>query len=453
MTAVAIRQHLRTNSSRFVLKRGAKRVRLDDTAFHCDALEREPEVYALESLGPNVQAGQRARAIYHLLRRSRAAFSPETNEMLDRVTDLLLVSTAADDVLTVFLALRRERVNRKSVSRVILRYVLNHPCVEDLAARRRPAVVDCIEHALGRNVARACAKALQSDEQKDRVYAERHLLRHARDPQRVGAVVRTLYQKAENRQLAQSRPYDSYPHTSASVQGTEEKVPKTVTATNRGDIAATLVHLYRGGNNTQLLKAVDEYVERRAAGMPKFDGAVSLVLDLSQSTRGYGAREFCCVSQSLAFRLVLEQCCHQLHVHPVGGSGNPPWPSGDTDLAIAVIDALQDEPDLVVIVSDGYENVEGGDLARVLATLDRLDIKTPVVFCHSMFSGKDALDLRRPAQSLPELHFWHENDFETVLESLFATALGDASASFLRKRLGEKITQREQEVSVWTRIN
>ena len=451
MNALAIRQHMRTDSSTFVLKRTEGRPSVDDLDVHRTAFERDAEVYALESLSANVQPGQRARAAYLLLGRTCGAIATEPDRMLDRVTDLLVACTPADDVLTVFLALRRKRVNRKAVSRFILRYILNHPCAEDLAARRRPAVMDCIEHAVGRNVARGCVKEICAGNGVDTTHADRHLLRFAYDRQRAASVLRSLYQKAEARDLAKIERYDLCHRRFEPARPDDEQTPKTVTATNRGDIAATLIHLYRGGDNIELSDALERYIAHRAAGMPKFDGTVSLVLDLSASTRGYGEREFCCVSQSVAFRLVLEKCCDRLNVHAIGGTGDPPRPVGETDVASAVLEAVADAPDIVVIVSDGYENVQGGDLARVVASLERLQIDIPVVFCHSKFTQKDALDCRRPAQALPELEFWHEQDFEEVMCTLFSTPTGEAATALLRERLHAAVTSREAEVDVWTR--
>ena len=68
----------------------------------------------------------------------------------------------------------------------------------------------------------------------------------------------------------------------------QQERPKTVTATNRGDIAATLVHLYRGGQSEQLMEAVENYVKQAAAKLLRFDGTLALVFDASASTQSYG---------------------------------------------------------------------------------------------------------------------------------------------------------------------
>jgi hypothetical protein len=147
---------------------------------------------------------------------------------------------------------------------------------------------------------------------------------------------------------------------------------------------------------------------------------------------------------------VLEQCCARLQVFPVGGSGSPPRPEGDTDLAAALLDALETDPDVVVIVSDGYENHYQGDLGRVVASLPTAGVQTPVVFCHSKFSGKDDLDLRRPVPSLPELAFWHQRDFADVLWLLFAHARPPRGEDFVRRELRLRLACLEAGRNTWT---
>jgi hypothetical protein len=145
---------------------------------------------------------------------------------------------------------------------------------------------------------------------------------------------------------------------------------------------------------------------------------VALVLDTSGSMRGYGEREWAVLSQAAALRLVLAEVCDRLTVIEVGGEEVNP--EGATDLATGLLDALATEPDLVAIVTDGYENLLPGDLARVVATLPRAGIATPVVLCQAMFTGSDDLTLRNPAPDLAHRGFWHQDDFAGLLPWMFA---------------------------------
>jgi hypothetical protein len=438
--------HLRNRDEPFLLRRHESAPRQRDAEEHRSAFERGPELYALCALADHVQPAQQARVLFQVLSASHRDLSDDVRRTLERVAGLLAVTLPADDVLRVFLALRRSRANHKHTSRTILRWLLNHPALEALAVLRRPAVVDVLEHALGRNVARGSAKLVNAPGTPG--YLRKHLLRFADYPERARAAVSFLYG------LGSLPAVEVLPASLAGAsprqQGPAEERHKTVTITNRGDVAATLVHVYRGGPTEELLAALDHYVETAATMLPRFDGTIALVLDASASTRGYGERELACISQSQALRLVLEKCCANVRVITVGGAGDPPRPAGATDLAGGLLDALETSPDLVAIVSDGYENDAAGDLARVVTTLPRIGIVTPVVFCHSKFTAKDDLALRRPAPMLPELSFWHEEDFADLLWTLFSWAADHRGQDFLRGQLLRRLEILEKEVRPWT---
>lgn len=419
-----------------VLRRGVS-PEWNDQPLHNDAWAQDAELYALSAVAEEATIEAQSRVLIQLLRQGRADLSADVRLTLDRVAALLLDRLPTARVLTVFLALRRLRVNHKHTRRAMLRYLLNHPRLERLASQRRPTMVDLIEHALGRNTARGCVKRL------DDADASRPLLRWASDTERVLPVLRYLYRLGPLPTAPAEKDEAAPPAPQAFV------APKTVTATNRGDIAATLVHLYRGGDSPELRHALAEYVERAARGLPRFDGWLALVLDASASTQGYGEREFCCVAQSHALRLVLERVCGGLRVYTVGGAGDPPRPAGPTDLAGAVLDAAADEPDLIAVVSDGYENFLQGDLADVADALPLAGCEAPVVFCHSKFTAKDDLSWRQPAPRLAQLEFWHEADFAPLLRRLFARAHGLRGRQFLRQHLQLRLETLEKEKSPW----
>jgi hypothetical protein len=128
-----------------------------------------------------------------------------------------------------------------------------------------------------------------------------------------------------------------------------------------------------------------------------------------------------------------------------------PQPQGATDLAGPLLAALAAAPDVVAIVSDGYENTLEGDLARVVAALPGAGVQTPIVFCPSLFTGVDDLTGRRPAPALPEVPFWHEADFLPLCLRLFAQA-GPAGAAAIRHFLQARLAVWHTEDSLWTTI-
>ncbi|MGL5065923.1 MAG: VWA domain-containing protein [Microcoleus sp.] len=455
VTLTEFLQHIQTENQPFIIKNNGQPPLWRDAELHQSFYAQNPEQYALLAPIDKVTTFQRVRMLFMLLQQSRAGMSKPIRQTLERVTNVLLAIVPPDLAIGVFLALRRVRANHKHTTRAILNYILNHPQFEDLALRRRPAIADILEHALGKNTARGAIKQL-AHAAPNTAELQSKLLRNTRQSDRVKTVLPYLYHPPLGSGLMP--PVGPVKYTSVSECYTvklekQQQSPTTITATNRGEISATIVHLYRGGDSQELRNSLEQSVQAETAKLPYFAGKVALVFDASASTRSYGEREFCALSQSVALKLIIEKCCPNLQVHLLGGAGELPIPEGATDLATAVIDALLGEPDLVIIVSDGYENVYPGDLARVAATLPRLKVETPVVFCHSKFTDRDDLSLRRAAPNLPQLEFWHQDDFSQLLLDLFSRVKSSLAEQCFKEFLLRKLDCLERELVLWTANN
>ncbi|MEM7714774.1 MAG: VWA domain-containing protein [Cyanobacteria bacterium P01_A01_bin.68] len=433
--------HLSLHNQVFVLRHNGKPPEWDDEALHQEAYNYNPELYALFSLIETVTAEQRLRILFQILKASRKGFSHNLRLTLESITNFLLKILHPDKVLTVFLALKRVRANHKHTTRAILKYIFEHSQSLDMLVCRRPAVVDCLEHALGKNVARGCAKIVSTN--GDETYLNQNLFRFVNDRERVKSILQLLYrhQGLQNGSNEYVKVHQKY----TAILDNQQQRPKTVTATNRGDIAATLAHIYRGGQSEQLMEAVENYVNQAAAKLPRFNKTLALVFDASASTKSYGDRQYCCLAQSVALKLVLEKCCNKVKVYQVGGTVDElPIPEGYSDIATSVLDAVKGNPDVIAIVSDGYENIYPGDLSRVVASLPQIGIETPIVFFHSKFTKQDDLELRRPSTNLPQLEFWHQEDFKNLLFSLMSI-VGEKSEASLREFLLEQLSQFEKQ--------
>ncbi|NDU77943.1 VWA domain-containing protein [Actinomadura sp. DSM 109109] len=441
--------HLHDHDTALTLPRGAH-LRWDDADLHRAAHTADPEGYALLGLAPGVRPWQRARVLLQVLAASQAGLGDPARTVQARVARVLTLGLPPAHVITVLLALRRLRANHKHTTRTALRFVLEHPAADALIAARRPALRDCFEHALGTATARGCAGRIAGgDTASD--YLQRRLLRFLTDPAAAPARVQALYDPAATTPSGNGTPGGTTSPDTAAGQpvlplDTPRERPATITATNRGDIAATLVHLYRGGPADDLHTALARHVAAAAAGFPRFTGTVALVLDTSASMRGYGDREWAALSQAAALRMVLTQVCARLEVIQTGGDERAP--SGATDLATGVLTALETRPDLVAVVSGGYENVFPGDLARVAASLPHAGVTTPVVFCHAMFTSSDDLTLRRPAPALPQRGFRHQDDFAELLPWMFAHC--DAGAPWLRAALHDRLDALHRQADTLT---
>ena len=421
-------QHLQTRVEPLTVRRTGA-VSWADEDRHTAAFQADPAGYALLALMPRVSAQHRARILLRLLDASWAAFPDPTRDTVGRVVRLLTLGLPGTDVATVLLALRHRRANHKHVTRATLRLLCEHPHAATLVGTHRSVLTALVEHALGKSTARGCARALAAGG-AGAAGVRRAALRFAADPAVAAERILALYAP---RTAAGTGP--AAPLVDLDLDGER---PAVVTATNRGDLAATFVHRFRGGGGAQLDEAVERYLTAAAAPVPAFPGALALVVDRSRSMRGYGDREWAVLSQAHALQAVLARRCAALTVVPVQ--------DGATDLASGVVDALATGPDLVAVISDGYENVLPGDLARVVATLPRVGVRTPVVFCHSAFGHSDDLTLRRPAPDLPQWTFWHEADFAPLMLWLLTNVrtTGTGTAPWLRDALRERLVAVER---------
>ncbi|MEV0127657.1 hypothetical protein AB0H83_04235 [Dactylosporangium sp. NPDC050688] len=440
---VPFARHLQHHATELRVPRAGALV-WDDEAVHARAYAADPQHYALSALTPGVPATQRARVLLQLLLASRAGLGDPARDTLARVTRVLALGLAPADVLTVLLAVRRRRANHRHVTRTVLTVLLEHPHAAQIARARRGVAQDCLEHALGRATARACADALRRG---DRPHPGR--LRSALRPGTM-QLVADLYRRNDG------TAHVALPPAGGDLDLTGPR-PATVTATNRGDLAATLVHLLRGGPTAELLPAVERYTGTAVAGLPRYDGTVALVLDDSASMRGYGEREWAVASQVAALRRVLDRVCARLVVVRAGGGqvGGTGRPGGATDLATAVLDALSGPvtPDVVAVVSDGYENVHPGDLARVTAALPGAGVPTPVVFCQATFGHADDLTLRRPAPALPRRTFWHTDDLAPLVLWMLSHVDGPAAHAWIGAELRRRLTAAEHALTLPTRTS
>ncbi|MBC8136951.1 MAG: VWA domain-containing protein [Fibrella sp.] len=414
--------HLRSATAPFHIAAGASMAQFDDRGWHEEIFGADPLRYALLAVLPDIADHARARIIFVTLAHDATVSGAgmEASAEIEGAIAAALCLLPADLALQVFLALRRERVNRKRVSRLACRFLLNHPGAPSLWACRRPAVTDILEHALGRDVLRACIRIAGADdfETSHWEYLRGRLLRYARNPIAAKPLVAGLAQGA----AGDATTYRAVSELLQVRFAPKAERPATVTATDRGEVTSALTALYRQTPMPDLSKRFAEGLSVLAQASPRFAPGfkVALVFDTSASLQGYGEREYCLAASAVTlWRLLCRVSAEPVSVFGTSDEseiiGSLPTLGGATDLASALLDALATKPSLVIVLSDGYENRYAGDLARVTASLPGIGIDTPVLLCLPLFTGADDLAMRRPVPKLPELRFWHENELPNLL--------------------------------------
>src|SRR5262245_4042611 len=280
MTAELI-AHLETVDEPLLVRRNGMLLWADQS-LHAEAHLRDPRHYALLALVPGVRAWQRARILLQVLSASWVDVDADVRATLRRVVRVLVLGLPATHVATVLLALRHLRVNHKHVTRAAIQFMTGHSQVDGLLRTHRRVLVAIVEHALGKATARGTVRMIVesgaggSDPERELRW---RYLRFASHETVALARLRGLYSS-----VREDVPAVAIPEMpDLDLAGAR---PDTVTVTNRGDVAATLVHLCRGGPAARLEAALDGYVSAAAANVASHPGHLALVLDRSASMRG-----------------------------------------------------------------------------------------------------------------------------------------------------------------------
>jgi hypothetical protein len=140
-----------------------------------------------------------------------------------------------------------------------------------------------------------------------------------------------------------------------------------------------------------------------------------------------------CSSQVAALELVLGKRCADLVSTCDDGRGHGP---GERCHRRRL---TRDRPDLVAVVTDGYENSYEGDLGAGRRRRFRGSaIETSGRSVHgATFGHSDDLSLRQPRPAVPQRTFWHEAISALVLWMLFNS--GTVAATWQRAALTERL--------------
>jgi hypothetical protein len=127
----------------------------------------------------------------------------------------------------------------------------------------------------------------------------------------------------------------------------------------------------RAARRDELTAAMDQSVARVCDRSPMRFGRVVAVLDNSYSTVGSREKRLRPLAVTAAIDALLRRASRAYTGLWTGAPEDSSWidvaPRGATRLAWKTLDALEHRPELVVIVSDGYENDPPGALASALA--------------------------------------------------------------------------------------
>jgi hypothetical protein len=188
-----------------------------------------------------------------------------------------------------------------------------------------------------------------------------------------------------------------------------------------------------------ILHAAMEQAARRALrAAPLRLGRVAAVLDRSYSSSGSREKHRRPLAVALAVHYLLQSAARHFRAFWTAPVDDPLLVEarGQSDLATPLLDALAWEPDLVVIISDGFENDPPGGAAEVLRVYrTKLDPthRLGIVHCNPVFNS-ETLAPQAISAYVPTVGLRDAEDLPTVL-GFARFADGSASLAELEKYL------------------
>ncbi len=418
-----------------------------DTAARLDRLCLEAPEFCVRVLGDvRTHVSQKARLLAGLVRSE-----VERGEIVGQLHLL-----ADDDLLRVLDGLRQRRLNGRRVRGIGLAALVGHSRFVELCAHHRQRVVRILRHLLGERTWSSVARFLAERTPEGDQFVQTNVLRFAADSngarEALGFLaglgfdrpepVRTPWLVVPWRRKAEPEPFalasdllrrsaaarhdlnagqgmpratlsglcGTY-HRDASRRTLRElAAPVSRRERTDGVVTAALKEAFAGGGNSSLEDLVRSVVD---GNLPVVDVRAAVVLDLSGSTVSSGERLYHPAALGLAVVGLLQQLVRDLNVFQVGGTmvlngDGIPRPQGATDLATAILEAARDEPEAILVVTDGFENFRQGDAAQVVAGLRRLGVTTVIEQVTPVVAAAEDLSRRRLSAEVPVVPVEHE---------------------------------------------
>lgn len=196
---------------------------------------------------------------------------------------------------------------------------------------------------------------------------------------------------------------------------------------------------------TELQTALDSAAEKTLRRAPLSLGRVAAVLDRSRSSRGSRTRRNRPLGVALAASCLLRQASQSYRAFwtPANTEEEPEFlmrPAGQTALAEPLLDALDWQPDLIVIISDGYENDPPqlvDQVARVYREAIGKSASPEIVHMNPVFDA-DHYSPRRLGATIPTVGLRDAEDIPTMLGFARFTA-GTATLADLETYLAHRV--------------
>jgi hypothetical protein len=427
---------------------------------HSVLCEGMPDFYAQLLADPVAHISHKREIMVNLLG-NPAARDVARQRILD-----MLYALPVSEALEVVAVIRERRINRSRARDLMLAFLIGHEQFPQMAATRKQRITHLLKHALGEQTWSAAKRFLANSTPEGESFLQRELLRYAwhgdtararevlcflagvpfkpTDPalaKRVAA--REDLERGEGLPLATLLGLRGIYHKKVSVSKVRHLAAVPQVAQDGQPADGPLTALYKTvfeqiaatevAQSTRTMAGSEhdlaELVTQAVAAIPVIEGRLAIVLDLSASMISSGERLYHPASLALALTRLLQDRVRDVTLHQVGGTAagqdGLAMPQGTTDIASVLLTAAQQEPQVILVISDGYENVRQGDVEQVAQGLRRLGMTMPIYQVVPLFTAAERLSRRHLGAALPVIPLAHEDGVRELLAYTLLAAAGD----------------------------
>lgn len=181
------------------------------------------------------------------------------------------------------------------------------------------------------------------------------------------------------------------------------------------DIVRLYIYAFEMGMTDEIMEALNKKAKEIAKKLPFSFDNISIILDNSDSMKGDASQKNRPISIALALRDVFEAMAKESitrysNLNPTDCVKESKVtnecilisPTGATDYARELVEAVQDDPDAIFIITDGYENSPSGRVAEVMDRLKGLGVTIPIYQINPVMSA-EASGVRNLSEHIPTL--------------------------------------------------
>lgn len=418
---------------------------LAERTIHFDVFSKDRGVYAAVHCMSGVTDHSKQRAIIALLGNS---WLRQPNSVIDQRTEKALIERIVRELppnrmLNLFCEIRDQRINNSRTKRQIIpRAVLSNPNLEWWAVKYRNKLRKSLEHCWGKRMTGIIKRLLvqSSLDEKGQAILRKFLDSYSNDPQYVRDCVRFILGCSDLESVMERRDlirafYEARQDLSKGaklpievLEGIRSTYHKDVTQKQLLDLVkdslttkqrrlvqrkakkenvevefdpmtASPVELYiyafEMGMTSQISRALRLKAEKVVESIPFEFNRVGILVDDSWSMFGHDTQKFRPIAITFAVRDILSKLSSDVHIQYVTGTSKSfHRPRGGTDLATGLVKLALKEPEVIFVISDGYENQPSGRVNEVLRAFERIGFNPALYHINPVVAAENKKGVR-----------------------------------------------------------